>query len=67
MSKKRTRPPRAVHVPDRKRGLTITINLEDLPRSRGAPVPPSRFHHTRARDVATGRRRNPKHKGRTQE
>ncbi len=64
---KKPRPPKAVHMPDRKRGLTITIKPEDLPRERGVPIPPSRFHHTRERDVVAGRRRHPKHKGRTRE
>lgn len=64
---KRRRPPRVVHVPDPKRDFTITIKPEDLPRERGAPIPPCRFHHTRERDVAAGRRRHPKHKGRVNE
>jgi hypothetical protein len=64
---KHHRPSRPVSVKDRKRGLKITIKREDLPRERGPLIPPCQFHHTRERDVATGRRRHPKHQGKERE
>lgn len=40
------------------------IHIELGPMKFRAPILPGRRHHTRERDVLTGRRRNPKHKGR---
>ncbi len=61
MAKKRKRSQPV--VAKKKADLTIHIAREDLPKERGAPIPPCQRFHNRDRAVHRGSRRNPKHKG----
>jgi len=57
--RKRSQPVVAKKVAD----LTVRLKREDLPKERGAPIPPCQRFHSRDRAVLRGSRRHPKHKG----